>query len=181
MHKRVRNERGEMDGWDVAGAAFWIVVVAVVIFGIYKWFAHENHVADLNDARYARTHDKHVYAVTGTLLAPPNSLVRQTKSAHGELNGGMVGGIGGVSGQYDGAQVKGKNFVRLSVTDATPSLEEAQPGHDVLLKTVDTKTIALAKGDNVTFVCTRQYERVGAGHVWELDGCRIKDFQAGPR
>jgi hypothetical protein len=36
MHKRVRNERGEMDGWDVAGAAFWIVVVAVVIFGIYK-------------------------------------------------------------------------------------------------------------------------------------------------
>jgi hypothetical protein len=181
MQKCARNERGEMDGWDVLGTVFWVVAICVVVFGVYKWIQYENRMNDLADARYAATHDKHVYTITGELLAPPNSLVRQSRPANGHLSGGIVGGVGGVSGQFSGEQLKGKNFVRLAVNDASPASNEATPGHDALLKTVDTKTIALSQGDTATFACLRQYERVGdVGHVWEFDDCRVVSFQAAP-
>lgn len=148
---------------------FWGAIVAGLFFGMRSCQADSAKAK----AEYDRTNDTKTYTITGTVQAPPESLVRQVQAAKGYI----VGAGGFIGGEYEGAVEGGKGFVRFSVESAEPAIDEAQPGQVILIKTGDTKVIALSAGDTTSFVCVRDYESVkgSTGGVWELDNCRMRD------
>lgn len=148
---------------------FWGAVLAGLVFGVRSCQADSAKAK----AEYDSTHDTKTYTITGTVQAPPESLVRQVQAAKGYI----VGAGGFIGGEYEGAVEGGKGFVRFAVESSDPAIEEAQSGQVILIKTGDTKVIALSAGDTTSFVCARDYETVegSTGGVWELDNCRMRD------
>lgn len=125
--------------------------------------------------------DDRVYTISGVVIADVESLTRQTQPA-----GGAIYGSAGVTyGSFFGPQFDGKGFVRLLVKSSDSPL--APEGSVVILKTSDTKAVALVPSDEVTFKCRADYEAVasvrdytpfteeiaGAVATWELDYCRM--------
>lgn len=141
-----------------------------------------------NDGKSSRVPiDDHVYEITGEVVGPVNSVTRQVKAAEGSTSGTLYGNYGSMSGSYFGEINKGKGYVRILVSSASPSTVSAQEGSVSILKVTDTKATALEEGDVVTFKCRRQYEAIAAVRdnqkfnakdtrleTWELDYCRME-------
>jgi hypothetical protein len=126
--------------------------------------------------------DDSVYLITGQVITDVDSLTRQTKSSSGSVSGIATGEFGYLSGTYYGAEFGGKGFIRVKVLESNSFL--APVGEIVILKSTDTKGIALLPGDVVNFKCRHQYESVAAVRnretfnaekleTWEIDYCRF--------
>jgi hypothetical protein len=126
--------------------------------------------------------DDGVYIIKGEVVTDVDSLTRQTQAASGYMSGSAFGGFGMMSGVYYGAEFGGKGFIRLKVMESESYL--APIGKTVILKSTDTKGIALLPGDIVTFKCRHQYEAIAAVRdsetfdvdkleTWEIDYCRM--------
>jgi len=124
--------------------------------------------------------DKTVDTLAGIIVADVASLTRQVSPATGNYAGWDYY----ARGAYAGPEYGGKGFVRLYVEEST-NLELCPPESICVLKTEDTKVVALLPGDRVTFRCRRQYEALSAVvkkeefasdsvGVWELDYCRME-------
>jgi hypothetical protein len=98
------------------------------------------------------------------------------------MSGFATGGIGMMSGVYYGPEFGGKGFIRLKIMESDSKL--APVGATVIIKSTDTKGIALLPGDIVEFKCRHQYESVAAVRTeeifdpvklatWEIDYCRM--------
>ena len=129
--------------------------------------------------------DTRIYNISGTVSVPVQSLTRQT-----EAGGGSISGYGGyVSGSFWGPIEKGKGFVRILVTASDAPLAPA--GQNVLVKTTDTKLVAVLPGDRIRLKCRQQFEAIAAvqdsenypgdriAGTWELDFCRMLDPKMG--
>lgn len=125
--------------------------------------------------------DHTLYAISGIVGGDPNSAVRQTQAAQGEMT--TIDGTG--SGSYTGPSYSGKNVVRLYVTLAEPPTDLAPPGATVLVKATDLKAIGLEAGDFVTLLCRSSAEAVSPAFqnqefdpetmlTYELDDCRLR-------
>jgi hypothetical protein len=126
--------------------------------------------------------DDNVYTITGQVITDVNSLTRQTEAASGYVSGFATGEMGFMSGTYYGPEFGGKGFIRLLVMESDSFL--APRGEIVILKSTDTKGIALLPGDVVSFKCRHQYENIAAVRsyetfnadkleTWEIDYCRM--------
>lgn len=124
--------------------------------------------------------DDTIYMISGEVFSDVESLIRQTE----EASGSTFGYNGVISGYYTGPQFEGKGFIRVLVSNTEPESELAPIGAVVILKTTDTKAVALLGGDQVTFKCRAQYEPLAAVRdgetfnaetleTWELDYCRL--------
>ena len=122
--------------------------------------------------------DDGVYRIKGKVVGDVNSLTRQIQAARGSLAGSQYF----VSGSFYGPEMGGKGFIRLHVQESDSYL--APVGTVVIVKSTDTKGIALLPGDVVTLKCRHQYEAVAAVRnketfdevkleTWELDYCRL--------
>lgn len=124
--------------------------------------------------------DTEVYHLRVKILpSSATSLLRQTEPA-----GGSVFGVGGyVSGSYSGEEIQGKGILRVQVLESDSDL--APVDSVIILKVIDSKSVALLPGDIVHFNCRREEEVIGpvlanqvpadrkAISTWELDGCRM--------
>jgi hypothetical protein len=128
--------------------------------------------------------DDNVYTINGRVVGDIASLSQQVAPAQGDVTGVQARGYGYLGGSYFGAEFGGKGFVRLLVRSAEPATPYAPPNQIIVLKTSDTKAVALLPGDIVTFKCRAQYEAVAAVReneafnedkleTWELDYCRM--------
>lgn len=120
--------------------------------------------------------DKGIYHLYGTVTADAGSLTRQTSPATGYIYGGT-----NTYGSFTGAQFSGKGFVRLLIdkNDGPVGI----PGEIVILKVVDSKSVALLPGDYVYLKCRYQPEVLDAMYnnehrtndalVYEYDYCRL--------
>lgn len=128
--------------------------------------------------------DDNVYLITGQVVSEVGSLTRQTDAARGSISGSGMSGFAYVSGTYYGPEYGGKGFIRLHVFESSSYL--APVGEIVILKSTDTKGVALLPGDVVTFKCRHQYEALAAVRnsetfdsekleTWEIDYCRFFD------
>jgi hypothetical protein len=126
--------------------------------------------------------DDNVYYIKGQVISDVNSLTRQTDAASGEVFGYGGTGFGVMSGSYYGPEFGGKGFIRILVMNSDSFL--APKGEVVILKSTDTKGIALLPGDVVEFKCRHQYEAIAAVRdyetfdvdkleTWEIDYCRF--------
>lgn len=126
--------------------------------------------------------DDNIYYIKGQVISDVNSLTRQTNAASGEMFGYAGTGFGVMSGTYYGAEFGGKGFIRILVMKSDSFL--APRGEIVILKSTDTKGIALLPGDVVEFKCRHQYEAIAAVRhretfdvdkleTWEIDYCRF--------
>lgn len=126
--------------------------------------------------------DDNVYTITGQVVSEVGSLTRQTEAARGSISGSGTGGFAYISGSYYGPEFGGKGFIRLHVLESDSFL--APWGEIVILKSTDTKGVALLPGDVVTFKCRHQYEAIAAVRnsetfdqekleTWEIDYCRF--------
>lgn len=122
--------------------------------------------------------DRNIYHISGVVAHDVDSLTRQTRPASGSY-AGYYGGGG--YGYYSGAQFGGKGFIRLLVEETDAPV--GQRGQIVILKVVDSKSVALLPGDRVKFKCRYQPEVVDAMYyneewtddalIYELDYCRL--------
>lgn len=128
----------------------------------YTYKNKDSAAIPLNDA---------IYTVSGTVMAGVDSLVRSTTSSYATENVNQLT-----------VTSTGKGFVRLKVTESDSSLAPLEAV--VILKTIDTKVIALLPGDVVTLRCHAQAEAIPASYTgqpydnvlaitWELDYCRL--------
>lgn len=126
--------------------------------------------------------DDNVYTITGQVVSEVGSLTRQTQAARGSISGSGTAGFAYVSGTYYGPEFGGKGFIRLQVLESDSFL--APWGEIIILKSTDTKGVALLPGDVVTFKCRHQYEALAAVRnsetfdaekleTWEIDYCRF--------
>jgi len=121
--------------------------------------------------------DYSIYHITGTVASDVESLVRQTKPA----SGSMYGNPYFVTGYYSGAQFQGKGFIRLLIEETDAPIGKV--GDIAILKVVDSKSVALLPGDQVSFKCRVQPEIIDAmfinetftpdAVIFELDYCRL--------
>jgi hypothetical protein len=118
------------------------------------------------------------------VVSEVGSLTRQTDAARGSISGSGTAGFAYISGTYYGPEYGGKGFIRLHVFESSSYL--APVGEIVILKSTDTKGVALLPGDVVTFKCRHQYEALAAVRnaetfdeekleTWEIDYCRFFD------
>lgn len=121
-----------------------------------------------------------VYLIQGEVIAEVNEVTRQVEPAQGEV----YGNNGYISGSFSGPIQAGKSFVRIRVRKVSPDTILAPLGDVVIVKTTDTKAVALLNGDVVTFKCRAQFESIAAVRenekfdadklgTWELDYCRL--------
>lgn len=133
--------------------------------------------------------DDGTYILTGRVVADVDSLVRQSRSGYwSSTTTTTIDGVPITTQRYIPPIVNGKGFVRLLVQsiDKQPDQFTVDIGDVPILKTTDTKVMALMPGDIVTFKCRVQYENLAAVRenetfnaeklaTWEFDYCRLEN------
>ena len=121
--------------------------------------------------------DDNVYLIVGEVVGDIGSLTQTSAQSTYKQYDTYA------TGSYWMTQ-SGKGFVRVKVSSCSPPADEARPEDVVILKTTDSKVIALLPGDRVTLKCRRQYEALAAVReretfsaskmqTWEIDYCRM--------
>lgn len=172
------------------GVALLFVLIAVIVSSCRGQVAVESD----SDQSYAPGSfaplDHNYYVIKGTVIGDVRSLVMG--QAAGRVSVTTVGpvqpsgvAVSSTSGTYFPGGIEGKGFIRLSVEDTTPDTALAPDGENVLVKTTDTKAIALLPGDYIVLICRAQFEAVAAidnqekydeekAGTWEIDYCRLR-------
>jgi hypothetical protein len=101
--------------------------------------------------------DTAVYDITGVVTDNSTSIVRQEAPASGS-----VAAINGyASGSFTGPIESGKSVIRLRVTHISAN-RLAGAGSSIIVKSTDTKAVALYAGDTVNLRCRIDSEFVAA-------------------
>lgn len=128
--------------------------------------------------------DPNVYTVTLVLEEEDGYT-----EGHATLSGSSFNGYGSVSGRY---WEDGKGILRGMLESVNPTVDFANAGDIIVIKTTDRKVMGLIPGDTVTFACVADYEPVCAINetnstdtgkcvdIWEFDYCRIVDISPAP-